>query len=254
MSAAEFAARVRAGETVIGYWVVTDNPVGTERIGRLGYDYVVLDGQHGLLGYQGLLTGLLAVDAAGVTGLVRVESKDLTPIGRALDAGAAGIIVPLVNTAADAAAAVAASRYPPTGLRSYGPMRSGLRIGPTPAEADAAVLVLVMIETAEGLANVEEIAATPGLDGLYVGPSDLALGIGGRAPNDPSVAAEFDVALDRILQACRANGIAAGIYTPSGTVAQQRIAAGFTFVTVANDLTHLEAAAQAHLASAQGRL
>jgi 4-hydroxy-2-oxoheptanedioate aldolase len=251
-TAAEFARRVRAGETVVGYWVVTDNPVGTERLGRTGYDYVALDLQHGLMGYSGMLAGLLAVDAGQqAVGLVRVEANLATPIGKALDAGAAGVIVPLVDTAEDAAAAVAAARYGPEGLRSYGPMRSALRVGPDPAQANASVLVLAMIETAQGLANVERIAATPGLDGLYIGPSDLALALGARTPGDPAVAAEFDAALERVRHACEANGIVPGIHTPSGAVAQQRIAAGFRLVTVSSDLTHLEAVARSHLAAAR---
>ena len=254
MTAAEFAAKVRARETVVGYWSVLDNPVGTERLARSGYDYVALDAQHGLLDYPGLLAGLTAIDAAGgAVGLVRVEANNATPIGKALDAGAAGVIVPLVDTAADAAAAVAATRYPPVGRRSYGPMRSGLRIGPEPAVANDSVVVLAMIETPEGLANVEEIAATPGLDGLYVGPSDLTLAVGGATPADPSVADVFAEALIRVRKACEAAGIAAGIHTASGTIAAERLAEGFTFVTIASDLTHLEQVARQHLAIAKGQ-
>ena len=109
---------------------------------------------------------------------MRVGANDAAPIGRALDAGAAGVIVPLVNTAEEAARAVAASRYPPAGIRSYGPGRSLAGVGPLATEINDAVTVLAMIETAEGLANVEAIAATPGLDGLYIGPSDLTIGLG----------------------------------------------------------------------------
>ncbi|HET9871918.1 MAG TPA: aldolase/citrate lyase family protein [Propionibacteriaceae bacterium] len=253
MTAQEFTNRLRGGDTVLGYWVVTDNPIGTERIARAGYDYVALDAQHGLIGYQGMLTGLLAIDASGsAAGVVRVEANNATPIGKALDAGAAAVIVPLINTAGDAAAAVAATRYPPTGIRSYGPMRSGLRIGPTPAEVDDTVLVFAMIETPQGLANVEEIAATPGLDGLYVGPSDLTLALGGKTSTDPEVAKEFEAALIRILTACTANNIVPGIHTASGEIARRRIEAGFRLVSVASDLTHLEATAKAHLAGARG--
>jgi 4-hydroxy-2-oxoheptanedioate aldolase len=249
--AAGFAAKVRGRETVVGYWIQLDSPASTERVARLGYDYVSLDAQHGLFGYAGMLAALTAIDAAGrAVGLVRVDANNATPIGRALDAGASGVIVPLVNTAADAAAAVAASRYPPTGIRSYGPTRSGMRIGPTPAAADAAVLVLAMIETTEGLANVEEIAATPGLDGLYIGPSDLALAVGGAGPGDPAVADAFEAALARIRRACEANGLAAGLHTRSGEEAAKRAAEGFTLLTVASDIVHLEAAAAAHLAAA----
>ncbi len=137
-------------------------PFATERVARLGYDYVAIDAQHGLLGHSGVLHGMLAVDCGGSAGVVRVAANDPTAIGHALDAGARGIVVPLVNTAADAAAAVRSAKYPPHGVRSYGPMRSGLRVGPVPAQADEQTVVLAMIETADGLANVEEIAATPG--------------------------------------------------------------------------------------------
>ena len=253
MNAAEFAAKVRRRESVVGYWVVLDSPPSTERLARLGYDYVTLDAQHGLFGYSGLLNGLTAIDAAGgAVGLVRVAANDPTRIGRALDAGAAGVVVPLVNTAEDAAAAVAACRYPPLGVRSFGPARSGLRIGPLPVEANDAVVVLAMIETPQGLANVEAIAATPGLDGLYIGPSDLTLAVGGAGPGDPAVAAAFGAALERIRGACEANGLAAGLHTRSGEEAARRLAEGFTVVTIAGDLTHLEATAKAHLDVAWG--
>ena len=187
MSANDFATRIRAREKLVGYWITLDVPPAAERIARLGYDYVVLDGQHGLIGYQGLMTGLLAIDAGAAigpratVGMVRVEANDPTPIGRALDAGATGVIVPLIDTAEDVASAVRAAKYPPVGARSFGPMRASLRIGPVPADANEATVVLAMIETPLGLKNVAEICATPGLDGVYVGPSDLSLALGARS-------------------------------------------------------------------------
>ncbi|MFG1699500.1 HpcH/HpaI aldolase/citrate lyase family protein [Nonomuraea sp. NPDC049309] len=251
MTAAEFARKIRNRERCVGYWVVLDAPVATERLARLGYDYVVLDGQHGFIGTDGLLAGLMAIDAGGRSaGLVRVESGDPAVIGRALDFGAAGVIVPLVDTADDAARAVSAARYPAAGRRSYGPMRSMLRIGPAPAEANESVLVLAMIETPDGLANIERICATPGLDGVYVGPSDLCLAVGGRFPNDPEVADVFEAALERIRTVAADAGIAAGIHNPSGEQAARRLAEGFTFATVASDLLHLEQSAAAHLKTA----
>ena len=253
MTAAEFAARFRQRDRLTGYWISSDNPPATERIARLGYDYIVLDAQHGLIDDRGLLAGLIAIDAAGGIGLVRVAAVDATPIGRALDAGAAGVIVPLIDTADDAAIAVAAARYPPVGIRSFGPTRSGLRIGPDPRTTDASVVVLGMIETAAGLAQVESIAATPGLDGLFVGPSDLAIALGAAYPGDPAIEQPFAEALHRIVAACENCGIVAGSYCPSGDVAAERAADGFSFVTVANDLSHLEAAAASHLAAARKR-
>ncbi|MDI9950903.1 aldolase/citrate lyase family protein [Rhodococcus sp. IEGM 1305] len=253
MSAQEFAARLRGRERIVGYWSVIDSPVSTEWLAHVGWDYIALDLQHGLIGYSGMVAGLTAIDASGSTvGMIRVESNDPTPIGRALDAGAAGVIVPLVNTAEEAARAVAAATYPPAGVRSYGPMRSQLRIGPTPADANRDTVVVVMIETPQGLANVEEICAVLGLDGVYVGPSDLRLAVGGAHPNDPTVDDEFEAAVARVREAAAAAGIAAGIHTPDGAVAARRLAEGYTFATVASDLTHLKAASAAHLKAATG--
>lgn len=245
--------------------MVLDAPPSTERIARLGYDYVVLDAQHGLLNTRGILDGLTAIDAAGAgrgavavggdgatVGLVRVEANNATPIGRALDAGATGVIVPLVDSAEDAAYAVRAAKYPPSGIRSFGPTRAGLRIGPVPAESDAATVVLAMIETASGLENVEEICATPGLDGIYVGPSDLCLAIGGKFPGDPDVAEEFEAAIKRIAEVAAAAGVAAGIHNHDGATAKARLAEGYTYATVSSDLDHLHGIAAEHLAVVKG--
>ncbi|MFE4368993.1 HpcH/HpaI aldolase/citrate lyase family protein [Streptomyces sp. NPDC056835] len=251
---AAFATALRAREQLIGYWSVLDSPVSTERIARLGYDYVALDAQHGLIEYAGLLASLTAIDTKGSTavGLVRTEANDPAPIGRALDAGAAGVIVPLIDTAQDAADAVAAVRYPPLGRRSYGPMRSGLRIGPDPADAHEQTVVLAMIETADGLANVAEICATDGLDGVYVGPSDLRIALGGATSTDPAVDDRFEAALVTVRETAAAAGIAAGIHNADGASAARRLAEGFTFATVSSDLTHLAQIAGSHLAAARG--
>lgn len=257
MNANDFARRVRAREKLVGYWVTLDVPPAAERIARLGYDYVVLDGQHGLIGYQGLTTGLLAIDAGSAigprptVGMVRVEANDPTPIGRALDAGATGVIVPLVDSADDVARAVRAAKYPPAGVRSFGPMRAALRIGPVPADSNDATVVLAMIETPLGLRNVAEICATPGLDGVYVGPSDLSLALGARFPGDPEVEGPFEEAVELIARTAQEAGIAAGIHTFDGDSAKKRLDQGYTYATVASDLSHLEAIAAAHLDTAR---
>lgn len=260
-SAAEFARRVRGREPLLGYWVTLDAPPATERLAATGYDLVVLDAQHGLLDDRGVLAGLMAVDAAagvpgatGAVGVVRVAANDPTPIGRALDAGAAGVVVPLVSSAAEAADAVWAARYPPDGIRSFGPLRSSLRVGPAPADSNAAVVVLTMVETPGGLADVAEIAATPGLDGLFVGPNDLRLALGAPTPDDPAFDTRLEEALVAVREACDAAGIAAGIFTTSGEQAAQRLAEGFTFVCVSGDLAHLERAARDELAVARAAL
>ncbi|MGW3409352.1 HpcH/HpaI aldolase family protein [Streptomyces sp. NPDC000888] len=253
-TSAQFTAALRNREQLIGYWSLLDSPIAAERLARVGYDYLAFDAQHGLFGYQGMLNNLLATDTKGSTavGMVRVEANDLTYIGKALDAGATGVIVPLIDNARDAADAVSAVRYPPLGRRSYGPMRSQLRIGPNPADAHEQTAVLAMIETADGLANVEEICATPGLDGIYVGPSDLRLAIGGATSTDPSVQEEFEQALTRVRKAAEAAGIAAGIHNADGASAACRLAEGFTFATVAADVVHLQQIATSHLEAARG--
>ncbi len=249
---ADFARRVRARDLVVGYWITLDAPFATERVARLGYDYVAIDAQHGLLGHSGVLHGMLAVDCGGSAGVVRVAANDPTAIGHALDAGPAASSSPREHRGGGGRGRpvreVPAARRPV--LRSDA---VGLRVGPVRAQADEQTAVLAMIETADGLANVEEIAATPGLDGLYVGPSDLSIGLGGAFPGDPAVQEEFDAALTRVLAACEAAGIAAGIHTPHGDVARRRIEAGWTFVTVASDVVHLENAAREHLSTARGQ-
>ncbi|HWM02314.1 MAG TPA: aldolase/citrate lyase family protein [Actinophytocola sp.] len=254
MTAAQFAAKLRAREPVVGYWSALDAPPATERIARLGYDYVCLDGQHGMLGYAGMLNSLIAIDAGGgdTVGLVRVEANDITPIGRALDAGACGVIVPLIETAADAADAVASVRYPPQGRRSFASSRAGLRVGAKPADANAVNVVIAMIETPSALSEVDAICATPGLDGVYVGPSDLSLAVGGAYPMDPAVADVFERAVTTVREAARQAGIAAGIHTRDGQSAARRLAEGFTFASIASDLAHLEQAARGHLDAARG--
>ena len=252
MTALEFARRIRGRQQAIGYWVVLDDPIATERLARLGYDYIAIDAQHGLLGYEGIRNGILAVDAGNQTAaVVRVEQNDPFAIGRVLDAGATGVIVPLVDDAQDAERAVAATRYPPRGRRSYGPMRSQLRVGPTPAEADESVVCLAMIETPEGLKNVEEICSVEGLDGVYVGPSDLRLAVGGQTSTDPAVDDVFEDAVSHIAEVARTTGVAAGIHNPDGATAARRLAQGYTFATVASDLVHLQQAAASHLEAAR---
>ncbi|MFD1542021.1 HpcH/HpaI aldolase family protein [Nonomuraea guangzhouensis] len=240
-----FAQRLRERERLAGFWQVTANPIATERLAGLGYDYLCLDLQHGLIDYAGYLACAVAADAGGSVMVARVATNDLTHIGRALDAGAQGVIVPLVDSAEEAAAAVHACRYAPIGGRSFGPFRSGLRIGPDPREADEAIACIVMIETLGGLEAIEEICRTPGLDGVYVGPADLALALG--APRPGAEVEGFTEALDRITAAAKAAGLACGIQCHSGSEAATRLASGFTFASVASDLTLLEEAARAAL-------
>jgi 4-hydroxy-2-oxoheptanedioate aldolase len=260
-----FAAALRSRQALIGYWVSSDSAAIAERLASVGYDYICLDPQHGLLDYPGVLRGLTAVAAggaaaaggsaggvAGVAGIVRVPPGDPAWIGRALDAGARGVIVPLVSTAEQAAAAVAACRYPPAGQRSFGPVRSALAIGPAPRAADDQVACIVMIETAEGLANAAAICAVPGVDAVYVGPSDLSISMGADDPVAGWARPEFAQALAGIRSAAQAAGIGCGMHCSDGEAGARFLADGFTFVSISSDLTHIHAAGRAHLARARG--
>ncbi|KAA5604187.1 aldolase [Roseospira marina] len=253
-----FAERLRARERMIGYWTQLPVPAVQERIARHGYDYVCFDAQHGFHDYHAVLNGMIGIEAGAALagsacgGMVRVAENSIAVIGQALDAGARGVIVPLINTAEEAKAAVAACRYPSGGgMRSYGPMRAGLRSGPETAVMNVEVACIVMIETRQGLANVEEIVATPGIDGLYIGPMDLMLALGGSTINDPSKAEDFEGALARILAAAKNAGVAAGIHTMAGDIAAKRLNQGFTFASVSSDLNHLDKAAAEHLKTAR---
>ena len=251
-----FAARLRSRERMVGYWMSSDNPAAIERIAGVGYDYVLLDGQHGLFDRSGLLKGLLAVDAGaaaagtGTSGVVRVEDGGSATIGWALDAGAAGVLVPLVDGVGDAERCVSASRYPPVGTRSFGPVRAALRFGPAPREVDAAVACVVMIETRSGLEHAEAICAVDGLDAVYVGPSDLGLAMGGETPSARWDAPDFRSALARVLAAADRAGIGCGMHCMTGEEGRRRMQEGFTFVSISDDLTHLTDAARGHLAAA----
>ncbi|NBE49968.1 HpcH/HpaI aldolase family protein [Streptomyces boluensis] len=250
-----FVPRLRRREQLVGYWIALDNPVGTERIAGLGYDYIGVDGQHGVLHQPGWQSAMLAVDARhSAAGVIRVPSVDPVAIGQALDCGARGVIVPMVESAAEAMTAVRACRHWPYGTRSLGgPVRGEVRLGSVPAELDERVACIVMIETAAALRDLKEICAVPGLDAVYVGPADLSVALGARYFGDPDAAPALEEALAEIAEAARGAGIAAGIHCLTGADAAVRLASGFTFATVSSDITHLQQAAAAHLDDVWGK-
>jgi 4-hydroxy-2-oxoheptanedioate aldolase len=241
-----------AGGTAFGLWSVVPGSFGAEILSRTGVDYVCVDQQHGIIGYDAMVPMLQAIDAGGAAPITRVLSGDPYGIMKSLDAGAWGVIVPLVNSAADARSAVAACRYPPRGVRSFGPSRAAGVIGSgDPEVLEREVVCFVMVETREALDRVDEIASTPGLDGIYVGPSDLALSLG-LPPTLEIGEDEHAEAIERVREACARNGIAAGIQAPSGEWARRHAEAGFDMVTVATDASLLRGAALAELAAVRG--
>ncbi len=240
------------GRTAFGMWVMMPGSFGVDLVSAARPDYVCIDGQHGLADLGVLVSMLAAAEAAGSTPLVRVPRNDPADIGKVLDAGARGIIVPLVNDASEAARAARACRYPPDGNRSYGPVRASVVLGTgDPVELGRQVTCLVMVETREGLENVEEIAATPGVDGIYVGPADLALSLG-LPPSLEVVELAHVEAVGRIKDACKRHGIAAGIHTASAEASMGHAEAGFDMITAGTDATLLTDAARARLETVRG--
>ena len=226
-----------------GLWSVMPGTIGAEILAGAGADYVCVDQQHGVIDYGSMAPMFQVIRAGGAAPITRVLSNDPFLIMKALDAGSWGVIVPLVNSAEDAARAVSACRYPPQGIRSFGPVLAADVIGSRdPERLGGEVLCLVMVETREALERVGEIAATPGLDGVYIGPSDLALSLG-LPPTLEIMEGEHAEAVERIREACHRNGIAAGIHSPSGEWARRHAQAGLDLITVASDAPLLRGAA-----------
>ncbi|MFL5296853.1 MAG: HpcH/HpaI aldolase family protein [Phenylobacterium sp.] len=228
-----------AGKPVINGWCNMPGAFSAEVMASMGWDAVTIDTQHGLIGYSEMLAMLQAVSTTAAVPLVRVSWNEPGEIMRALDAGAYGVICPMVGDPVDAAQFVQACRYPPAGFRSSGPTRAAIYGGADyHAHANAEMLAFAMIETADGLANVDAICATPGLDGIYIGPSDLSLAIGGP-PGQDQTAADLFAAFDRIQAACKAHGLRVGVHTGSLAYAKQMIERGFDLVTAGGDMRYL---------------
>jgi 4-hydroxy-2-oxoheptanedioate aldolase len=228
-----------AGQPVINGWCNMPGAFSAEVMANMGWDAVTIDTQHGLIGYEQMVAMLQAVSTTAATPLVRVSWNQPGEIMRALDAGAYGVICPMINDAAECAQFVQACRYPPQGYRSSGPIRAAVYGGPDyHAHANDQMLAFAMIETAGGLANLEAIVATPGLDGVYIGPSDLSLAMGGP-PGQDSQAPALLAAFDRIQAACKAAGVRVGVHTNSVAYSQQMLARGFDLVTVGSDMRFL---------------
>lgn len=212
---------------------------------RAGWDSVTLDLQHGLLDYSTALPMLQAINLAGAVPIARVPWNEPGIIMKLLDAGALGIICPMINTRSECERFVGACRYAPHGYRSFGPTRARVTYGNDYEQrADEDVLTFAMVETAQALDNLEAIVSVPGLTGVYVGPADLSLSMGSPERSDPTVP-EVVAALDAIRDACTRRGIVAGIHCASPEYALQMIAKGYRLVTIASDGNLLAAAARA---------
>lgn len=246
--------RLAAGQSAVGLFVSSASPFAAEIIGHMALDWVLIDLQHGENNRANLSAMLQAVSSAPATPLVRIPSFSSEMIQRTLDLGAYGIVVPLVNTAAEAAAIVRAASYPPAGERSWGPIRGSIYGGADYFTGAAGeTLLIAMLETAEAVANAEAIMATPGIDGCLVGTNDLriAYGIPPEGGTGEALDGPAEAAVAAILAACQATGKAAGIQVYSAEAANRRLAQGFRFIGLGTDLRLMRGAATAMLGSLQ---
>ena len=236
-----------------GVFMSIPSPYAVELCAGAGIDYACIDMQHGLSSYASLPAEIAACRAGGAAPIVRPAANDCWQIGRALDLGALGVLVPLVSTPEEAAAAVSACRYAPAGGRSYGPTILARVVGSgDPSVLEREALCIVMIETLEGLEQVEQIAAVPGLDGIYYGPADLAISLG-MAPSESGDSREHAEAIERIRRAAETNGIAAGAHCATGVQARERADQGFTVITITSDSRALAVGVEQELAAARAK-
>jgi 4-hydroxy-2-oxoheptanedioate aldolase len=230
-----FKQDILAGRQQIGLWCSLPGSYAAEAVAGAGYDWLLFDTEHSPGDPLTVLPQLQAVAPYEVSAVVRPASNDVVLIKRFLDLGAQTLLIPYVQDAEEAAAAVAATRYPPTGLRGVSGLTRATRFGRIPSYAKRAaeeLCVLVQIETTESLQQIERIASIDGVDGLFIGPADLAASLGHAGePGHPTVEAEVLAAIGRI----RAAGKPAGILTPDEDFARRCIAAGSTFTAVAID-------------------
>lgn len=240
-----FASKPQA--PIWGGWITGHTLLGAEEFARAGYDYVGFDTQHGYLDDADVAGMLRPLEHVPIATAVRLPNADPAPIGRLLDAGADAVVIAMVESAHQAAAAVAATRYPPHGIRSYGPLRASL--GSDPAVLQSRASVFAMIETAAALSSVGEICAVDGLTGIYVGPADLAISMGADvagALNNPEV---LD-AVVRIHRVASDAGLVTGIHAGNGKGGRAMAEIGYRMITLASEAQSLRRGAAEHLREA----
>jgi 2-keto-3-deoxy-L-rhamnonate aldolase RhmA len=251
---ATFRRRIHAGETLFGAWASLGSPGSAELLGRAGLDWVVVDMEHGNTTESELLAHLTAIEVSGSATLVRPQSGERLRIGRALDMGAAGVVIPRLDTAEQVREAVTFLRYPPAGQRGVALLTRGARLGTVNHAGVAAlnddIVGVVQIESPSALEAAEEFAATDGVDVLFVGPADLShsLGIPGQFANPI-----YQAALRKVVAACRAHGKAAGVLLYDHASFRPHLELGYTFVGIGADVSYVNEGVKAALAAARGQ-
>jgi 4-hydroxy-2-oxoheptanedioate aldolase len=238
-----------AGEETLGLWLSVPSVVTAEITGRQPVDYVCVDMQHGVIDYQASASMIQAIELAGGTPIVRVPWNEPGIIGKSLDAGAHGVVVPMVNTSEQAEAVVRSARYAPDGSRSWGPVLAGMRHDDNRSWASKTIAVIPMIETVEAIANLDEILTVAGVDAIYVGPADLGVSLG-LSPHGNDGNPIFDDALATIVAACQRRGVVPGIHS-SGPLTPTRREQGFRMITVSSDALAMRAGYDSELAAAR---
>jgi 4-hydroxy-2-oxoheptanedioate aldolase len=234
----------RTGAAAVNGWLAIPNAFSAETMAHQGWDALTIDLQHGLVDYQAMVGMLQAISTTETVPVVRVPWLEPGILMKTLDAGAYGVICPMVNTREDAQRLVAWTHYAPRGTRSFGPVRALLYGGADyPAHANDTIVTFAMIETAQALDNLDEILSVEGLDAVYIGPSDLSLSLGCK-PTFDDVEPKVAQAIDHVLERARAHGIVAGIHNGTPEAALARVAKGFQFVTVSSDARLMAAGAQ----------
>jgi 4-hydroxy-2-oxoheptanedioate aldolase len=222
------------GKTALGAWVSLRDPLVAEVAGAAGFDYVCVDMQHGLADLEQTMVHLHAITGGSAVPIVRVPWNEPGIIGRVLDAGALGVIIPMVNSPEEAQAAVAACRYAPDGARSFGPLTAGARHGGGYfTEANGAIACIPMIETRGAVETIDDILEVPGIDAVYIGPADLSLTYG-LPPGLDNPSDDFQGALKTVVAACERHGVVPGIHSHA-SLAALRQGGGFRMITISSD-------------------
>ena len=238
------------GRDTLGVWLAIPSIISAETAARVGYDYVCIDNQHGVNDYQQTVAMAQAILLGGSTPIARVPWNEPGIIGKMLDAGIEGVVVPMVNSVAEAQAVVRAGRYAPTGARSFGPVVAGMRRPNHYDWSSDGIALIPMIETVEAIANLDDILAVPGIDAIYVGPADLSITLG-LPPGNNDGDSKFDDALATIVKGCRKAGIVPGIHAAAALV-ERRLEQGFRMITVTSDMLAMKGNLVTDLATARG--
>jgi 4-hydroxy-2-oxoheptanedioate aldolase len=243
----------KSGGAAVNGWLAIPNGFAAETMAHQGWDSLTIDLQHGVVDYQAMVGMLQAISTTDTVPVVRVPWLEAGALMKALDAGAYGVICPMINTREDAQKLVAWTHYAPQGTRSFGPIRALLYGGADyPQHANETIVTFAMIETAKALDNLDDILSVEGLDAIYIGPSDLSLALGCRPVFD-DVDPKAQQAIDHVLDRAKAHGVVAGIHNGNANGALARIARGFQFTTVSSDARLMAAGAQQVLATMRAR-